>query len=269
MRVLTRLSCATVLSLAACGTSPDINPIYQAKTTYKVSSPSAQNQPVTQQANNTRRNQECLSKETDRKIIGTIAGGAAGAIAGRKLAGENKALGTVAGVAIGGAAGYGIADKTINCDPVTVQPHSTQTNDTAPGSQPVNLTPAGAVVVAPEIETAFEKNAASVDDDGIPGYYEKHEPLYEGVESRAAPLRQLADTTQASTPAPVQATPAPVLTAANRNMRYPVKPGDTVYSLARNACISVAEFKQINNIDEQYYIRAGDELLIPESRCVE
>jgi len=145
------------LTLAACSSTPDHNPIYGQTTQYKGSSPHTQtvNNPVqqatyrtqiqSQSATNsnvhqatygtqtaapvtyspqtgsyTQINQECLSKEGDRKLIGTVAGGVVGGLAGRAIAGDNKTLGTVAGAAIGGAAGFGIADKTINCDPVSI-----------------------------------------------------------------------------------------------------------------------------------------------------
>jgi LysM repeat protein len=220
------------------------------------------------QATYTQVNQECLSKESNRKIIGTVAGGAVGAIAGNKLAGDNKTLGTVAGAAIGGAAGYGIADKTINCDPVSIPaPQSQQTAIIAPAYQPAPTTVYATttpVPVSPYSSTAatpaIEENTASLGDAGTPGYYA---------------VKSAQDYTIEATPVQVYEAPQPVAhttsitTQSTGTISHTLVAGDTVYSLARSSCVSVNEFKQINNIDDNYYIRAGDQILIPASRCTE
>ena len=60
----------------------------------------------------------CKSGETKRKLIGGALGGAAGSYVGAKLGGDDETKGAVIGGLVGGVAGYGLADKTIDCDPV-------------------------------------------------------------------------------------------------------------------------------------------------------
>ena len=60
----------------------------------------------------------CKSGESKRKLIGGALGGAAGSYAGAKLGGDDETKGAVIGGLVGGVAGYGLADKTIDCDPV-------------------------------------------------------------------------------------------------------------------------------------------------------
>ena len=112
---------AAALTLASCASTNTQNPYYQASTKYKGSSPYTENTlsvqqagyetqiaaPISyspQQASYTQVNQECLSTESNRKIIGTAAGGVVGGLVGRKIAGDNKTLGTIAGAAIGATA---------------------------------------------------------------------------------------------------------------------------------------------------------------------
>jgi LysM repeat protein len=291
----------TGFTLVAIGCSTtNQNPIYQQTTKYKGSVPVSQSAqatiqqagyqtqtqapvPITyapaqtqyqNQASYTQVNQECLSKETDRKIIGTVAGGAIGALAGRKLAGDSKTLGTVAGAAIGGAAGYGIADKTIRCDPITVpatqmQQSATITPVYQPTTQPTTQsTTAATYTAAPETttyqslrsETAIQETVEAPGTEGTPGYYA---------------VNGTADYVSAPEPVRIYAAPQPIASAptmastSRGNTRHTLVDGDTVYSLARGACVSVSEFKQLNNIDDQYYIRAGDQILLPASRCTQ
>ena len=266
------------LAITGCSTTTN-NPNYQHSTLYKGSTPSEaavqqasyQTQtaaPITyapQQASYTQVNQECLSRESDRKIIGALAGGAVGALAGRSIAGDKKTLGTVAGAAIGGAAGYGIADKTIDCDPISVP--ATQAQQTAvitPAYQPAPsvYTPAPTITTQRTAATSagIQENTGSLGEQGTPGYYAVN----------GAP-----DYAQAPHPVRVYAPqPAPIAdsnfsSASTTNIRHKLVTGDTVYSLARTFCVSVAEFKQLNNIDDQYYIRVGDEILVPAGRCTQ
>lgn len=279
MRVTSTLI-VTGLALAVTGCSTTTNnPNYQHSTLYKGSTPSTatvqqasyQTQtaaPITyapQQASYTQVNQECLSKESDRKIIGTLAGGAVGAFAGRKIAGDKKTLGTVAGAAIGGAAGYGIADKTIDCDPISVP--ATQTQQTAvitPAYQPAPTvyTPAPTVTTqrAAEGTAGIQENVNSLGEQGTPGYY-----AVNGTPDYA----QAPEPVRVYAPQPTPTLDANISSASATNIRHTLKTGDTVYSLARTSCVSVAEFKQLNSIDDQYYIRVGDEILLPAGRCTQ
>lgn len=292
------------LSLAACAASPDINPIYGQTTTYKGSTPQTtysttnpvqqatyrtqvqtqsatntnvhtatyQAQPAapvsysTQQASYTQINQECLAKEGDRKLLGTVAGGVVGGLAGRAIAGDNKTLGTVAGAAIGGAAGFGIADKTINCDPVSVP--APQTATISPVYQPAATTTYAtttSVPTAPAYQSAtvttpaIQETTESFGDAGTPGYYAVNgTPDYTPTALPSTPVYE----------APTYASQSTTIMASGIGQRsHTLIAGDTVYSLARSSCVSVSEFKQLNNIDDNYYIRAGDQIMIPASRC--
>ena len=266
------LMVASSLVLANCATSQS-NPIYQQSTKYKATNPYAGNTAIVQQASMqtqdavpvryvTQTNNACLSKESNHKIIGTLAGGAIGALAGRKLGGDNKTLGTIAGAGVGGAVGYGIADKSIRCDPVgVVQNPATQVitpnSDIYQASTPQTTHQnfgENTQVITPSIE----ENTASLGDAGTPGYY-----AVQNAENTPAPIEaQL--TIPTITPEPAIIAPASI-----NIRRHMVVSGDTVYSLARTSCVSVAELKQVNNINDEFYIRVGEEITLPPSHCVE
>jgi len=176
--------------LAGCSTTTE-SPIYQQSTKYKVHSPygtgQATQQATTQQASyptstyttttqpvytnastpqvyhtststtgqvqTTQVNHECMDKEGNRKLIGTAVGGALGAFAGNKL---GDTTGTVIGAVAGGAAGYGIADMTVDCDPIpavapTANYHSSTQYVTPAQPQPVTMTTSGAASPGPII----------------------------------------------------------------------------------------------------------------------
>ncbi|MDB2438882.1 LysM peptidoglycan-binding domain-containing protein [Hellea sp.] len=48
---------------------------------------------------------------------------------------------------------------------------------------------------------------------------------------------------------------------------YLVKPGDTVYSLARRHCVSVSDIQGTNGLDQNYGIKIGQQLQLPPSHC--
>jgi LysM repeat protein/outer membrane lipoprotein SlyB len=279
---------STALIFAACSSTPQ-NPIYQQATKYKSSTPysdantavipagyqttTGQTQiaaPVTyarqqvgtvQNAGYSRIDQECLSKETNRKIIGAVAGGAVGAIAGRKIGGKKKTLGTLAGAAIGGAAGYGIADKAINCDPVYV-PVAQQAPIITPAYQPQPTRQAqqnintASYSATPEYQSSTQSISETTQapgNAGTPGYYAVQAELPQTNIQSYVP----------------QATQSNSI-AANHisTIRHRVITGDTVYSLARTSCTSVSELKELNGINDEFYIRVGEEITIPATRCV-
>ena len=300
MRVFkSALTATTVLVLAGCSTTT-LNPNYQQTTKYKGSNPYAPQevplgyadeavvqqadhqtqapapikyeQPQTRSANYL----ECISKESNRKILGTTAGGVVGAIAGRKIAGDNKTLGTVAGAAIGGAAGYGIADKTIACDraPVVVR-------QTAPVYQAV---PQAVQYEAPAPTSGIQENTASAGENGTPGYYAVNgtPPQATVPQVTAPPVAALGQVrpqlAQVQPIQPKQIRPETkqllgpktyTVPVAAMTERHTVKPGDTLYSLARNTCSTVAEIQGLNTINAKFYIRAGDDILLPSGRCAE
>lgn len=282
MRAITgALFATTILAISGCSTTAE-NPNYQQITKYKGSTPYVNGQPVqpanyetqaaapvtyVQQFGKTRAYQECISKESNRKIIGTAAGGVVGGLVGRKVADDHKTLGTVAGAAIGGAAGYGIADKTINCDPVQAPATIRQT---APTYQAV---PQAVTYEAPKEEQGLIENTQSLGENGTPGYYavngiEPPAPEVQQVEPQLAQIQPIQ-------PEQVQPEPVPVPTTFTAKpqpagtIRHTVIPGDTLYSLARTTCSSVAEIQQMNSINAEFYIRAGDNILLPSGRCAE
>ncbi|MDA8708525.1 LysM peptidoglycan-binding domain-containing protein [Hellea sp.] len=48
---------------------------------------------------------------------------------------------------------------------------------------------------------------------------------------------------------------------------YLVKPGDTVYSLARRHCVSVSDIQGTNSLDQSYGIKIGQQLQLPPNHC--
>ena len=284
MRILSSvLMATTVLAFGACSTTA-VNPYYQQTTKYKGSNPYAdeivvqqagyQNQqtetqapaPVTYATTNQQAYQDCISKQSNRKLAGTAAGGVVGGLIGRKLGGDNKTLGTVAGTVLGGAAGYGIADKTIHCDRV-----NTQTAIHQPVSQ---SGPQAASYEAPPAQ-AIQETTQSPGDAGTPGYYAVNGG---GMSTPDATRPQYTQTQPIQPTRPQAPSPAPVSTRTTFNTPtqilpqgislHRVVPGDTLYSLARSTCSSVAEIQRLNAINQDFYIRADDDIYVPSGRCV-
>jgi len=48
---------------------------------------------------------------------------------------------------------------------------------------------------------------------------------------------------------------------------HTVSKGDTVYSMSRASCVSIEEFRSMNSIKADNYIRLGDTIRLPASRC--
>lgn len=235
--------------------------------------------------------QECLSRETNRKLIGGVGGAVVGGIAGNKLYKDKPTLGAAAGAAIGGAAGWGTADKTIDCDhlrPTVVatpasyhQPSSHYpahtTTTTAVPSTPNPLTASypshstsGSGITSPlasQTSTSLPsgntltETTHSLGDAGTPGYYAINGTGAHSTSGLSA--GQSGNSAISSIP---YTQPAPALSAASGNS-YIVQPGDTVYSLSKRFCVSVSEFQDANGIDNNFYIRAGEALQIPANGC--
>ncbi len=124
---------ALAVMISACTTAQE-NPNYQYSTKYKGSSP-YQGQTVTQPVSVTQAAtpvsyrsatvtsptyDQCVQANMNRQLIGAGVGGAAGAIAGDKIAGGTT--GTVIGAVVGGAAGYAVGDATKQCEHLRAQP---------------------------------------------------------------------------------------------------------------------------------------------------
>lgn len=295
----------TALILGACATSQE-NPNYQYSSKYKNGSPAqattsyaSYQAPATTTYSTTTSttNHACLNKETNRELIGAAAGGTIGAIAGKKLIGGTK--GTLAGAALGGAAGFGIADKTIDCDPLPMAgaPVTMSTPQSTTYSAQ-GYPQAGAVDVTPPTDQYYAGETVT----GTPGYQAIH-----GTDA-PAPIAQ----PQAMAEAPVTAEPqvitqtisGPIVAAgaygsevvnydysenivsANAEATpmefsetriipakpafgemYSVRQGDTVYSLARQRCLSVTDIQSANGLGPNFGIQIGQSLSLPPSRC--
>ncbi len=293
------LMATTILVIGGCSTTA-VNPNYQQTTTYKGSSPysneavlqqagyqTSQDQtqapaPVTYATNNQQAYtqqvyQDCISKESNRKLIGAAAGGIVGGLLGRKVGGDNKTLGTAAGAAIGGATGYGIADKTIRCDQVSAPTTQNQSAHINHPAQAVSYESQAAPTSPAHPAQGIQENTQSIGDAGTPGYYAVNggtPPLGTPPLSTGQPqYAQIRPTSpQASHPAPVStqttfAMPTQILPPGTS--RYRVIAGDTLYSLARTTCSSVAEIQRLNAINRDFYIRADDDIILPSGRCIQ
>ncbi len=123
---------------------------------------------------------------------------------------------------------------------------------------------------APRAEQGLQENTTSLGDNGTPGYYAVNgtPPPVQTVEPQFTQI-------QPNQPQQFQPAPIPVpsgFTALPKlvgTIRHTVIPGDTLYSLARTTCSSVAEIQSMNAINAEFYIRAGDDILLPSGRCAE
>ena len=69
--------------------------------------------------------EKCKQGENNRQLLGGLAGAVAGGVFGSQVAGTGaRTEGSAIGVVLGSLAGAGIADKTIDCDPVYDTPTS-------------------------------------------------------------------------------------------------------------------------------------------------
>ncbi len=240
-------------------------------------------------------NHKCLNKEGTRKLLGTGVGGAAGGFAGHELIGGTK--GTIIGAVVGGAAGYGIADKTIRCDPIPVAAQVAPTTYVEPGSYSTSTTvqdydagyQAGYQAASTQAQstvspapTTVEPNHAAPTDSaygetfGTPGYH--------AMQANG----DMGDTTTASSTVSIPA-PQPVTAPSYgypQNTAQPTYPqtataqttgqgvtmhkvveGNTVYSLSRQLCVGVEDVRNLNSLDGNFSIKLDDFIKLPASRC--
>jgi len=240
----------------------------------------------------TRVNHECLNQERRRSVIGAGIGGTVGAIAGKKLVGGTK--GTLIGAAAGGVAGYGIGDQTVKCDPVTVQAPIQQAVITPAYNPPAPLQAASIQAIPPqtaplpqivaepvsaaEYTPSLTENSFSSNTVGTPGFEAMQQsqslalaaPQY----AQIAPAPQIAAPQYSQPSAPVlpAVTPstAPVWPQSQTQIggSYIVQPSDTVYSLSRRQCSTVTAVQSMNNIDQNFSIKAGQSIQLPPSQCL-
>ena len=264
MRLITSAAALTIAcSLAACATSPQ-NPIYQQTTKYKASSPYAQSAPVVQQA----------SYQTQAPAPVTYVR----ETAPQTYAPQQATYTQVNAQCLNGAsaATYDTAGNIINCAPVSVPasaagqsavitPAYQSTSQTAPVyTQAAVTTPhAPAQVQSIPPQPGIQETVEAFGDAGTPGYYAVNgitppAPAPANIPEPAAKIVEVV------TPSPETNTP-PAYSVGTA--QHTVIKGDTVYSLARTSCVSLSEFKQINNINDEFYIRVGQGITIPTGRC--
>ena len=84
--------------------------------------------------------ERCKRDEDTRQVLGGLAGAVAGGVFGSQVSGNGaRTEGSAIGAVLGGLAGVGIADKTIDCDPV----YDTGVHQTSGVSHPVGSHPTG------------------------------------------------------------------------------------------------------------------------------
>jgi len=122
----------------------------------------------------------------------------------------------------------------------------------------------------------IQETTQSLGGAGTPGYYavnggtpapEITEPQYAQIQpTRPQAPHPAPISTQTAYTAPAQISPSDT---PSGTIRHRVIPGDTLYSLARSTCSSVAEIQNLNSINQDFYIRADDDILVPSGRCAE
>ncbi len=231
MRILTgAVITTTMLALAGCSTTA-VNPNYQQTTKYKGSNPYAQ--AAVQNAN----------YQTQRAAPVTYVG------------------------------------QQVAPVPAPTIPAQTRVNQSIPSYQNA---PQAVTYEAPRAEQGLQENTTSLGDNGTPGYYavngtpppvQAAQPQF--AQSQAPQAQQLQaepspmPTTFAPIPLPPSLASSIPASLPSGTIRHTVIPGDTLYSLARTTCSSVTEIQNINTINDEFYIRAGEDILLPNGRCVE
>ncbi len=225
---------AAALTLASCASTNTENPYYQASTKYKGSSPYTQNTLSVQQAGYETQAAAPISYAPQQASYTRV----------------NQECLTQTG-----------ATQTIDCAPVTIAASSQTAAITPAYSAQTYQTSVSALPALPAAPGIVE-TTQSQGPLGTPGYY-----AVNGYPEEETSLAQIPAAPAEPVAIPVAA-PTPLRALASGNIRHEVIKGDTVYSLARNACVSVAALKQANSINDDFYIRVGDAIQVPAGRCV-
>lgn len=230
--------------------------------------------------------QNCLAKEQNYKIGGAVIGGAVGAYAGKKLGGDDKeTLGMVAGAALGGTAGYGAGDVMVNCAqqaPAPVSQPLTQTYPANAQSAPVYTSQTTSVEYAPVVPmqqtTVTQAQIITPPQPQDAQLYQ--EPVMEtggqNLSSYTYNSGGYVSEAAISLPAPIQAErqitmQAPVAAAVSSapiaGEIYIVQEGDTAWSLSRKVCATTDQIRQINSLEGDFLIKAGEAIRLPSNQC--
>jgi len=88
--------------------------------------------------------ERCKKNEDSRQVLGGVAGAVIGGVVGSQVSGNGaRTEGSAIGAVLGGLAGVGIADKTVDCDPVYAESETVYSSQ--PAGQYGNTTQYGAV----------------------------------------------------------------------------------------------------------------------------
>lgn len=117
------------------------------------------------------------------------------------------------------------------------------------------------------IAAALPSEPHSVPADSTPAALASDDPLREVNDTRSKIGKQAPTSTATVTPEPTW-TPLPTATTAESTptsgaVTHRIRPGDTLYSIARTYQIDVFELIQINNIRNPNYINSGQTLVLP------
>ena len=150
--------------------------------------------------------------------------------------------------------------------PVTPQAAASgQTIDVQPGDTLYGLSKKHHVSVAAlmSVNQLTSPNLKLGQKLALPGSGSLRRPLTRGVQTAAAPLAP-APVTSAAAPATTASIAAPSAdVAAKYNGTYTVKPGDSLYAIARAHKVNFAELQQVNGITDPRRVKPGSTLKIP------
>ncbi|MCF6221929.1 MAG: LysM peptidoglycan-binding domain-containing protein [Robiginitomaculum sp.] len=241
MRILTSAVIATtMLALAGCSTTA-VNPNYQQTTKYKGSNPYANQAPNSAEVQN-------ANYQTQRAAPVTYIG-------------------------------QQVAPIPMQTVPGQTVPGQKMVRQSVPVYQSV---PQTVTYEAPRVEQGLQENTTSLGENGTPGYYAVNgtPPPVQATQPQFAQTQSPQPQQMQAEPSPMPTTFAPIplppslassipASLPSGTIRHTVIPGDTLYSLARTTCSSVTEIQNINTINDEFYIRAGEDILLPNGRCVE
>ena len=121
--------------------------------------------------------ERCKRDEDTRQVLGGLAGAVAGGVFGSQVSGNGaRTEGSAIGAVLGGLAGVGIADKTIDCDPV----YDNDVYQTSGASHPTGSYPQGSY---PTSSTTYgggsQSYGSSTSYGGSQTYGGSQQPIYE------------------------------------------------------------------------------------------
>ncbi len=212
--------------------------------------------------------QDCDISEQNYKVAGAAIGGVVGALAGKKLAGDDdETLGLVGGAALGAAAGYGAGDMMVDCD-VSAAPSSVVEQELA--YRPATDTAEIPAVYTSEamVETGGQNISQYEYNEGGYAVSIAQEQAIVPEVTRAVIIapEAIVETREVAITSPViMATPIPA--SAPKGTTYIVQEGDTAWSLSRKSCSSPQDIRALNSLEGDFLIKAGEAILLPSSSC--